>query len=90
MKRQKLLLGTLLVWLFDDTVSAGVLASIIPTLACGASEPYGWCIIFRQNFEPDSYRMQACIVTATPAMCRMLLPLFYPTTRGTLHSDSVR
>jgi len=91
MKPHKLLLGKLLMWLFDDTVIVGVLASIIPNLARGVSEPYGWYKIFRQNFEPDSSRMQAWIVTATTASSRAIyrrsLPLFYPTTRCTLHSD---
>jgi hypothetical protein len=88
MKPHKLLLGKLLMWLFDDTVSVGVLAIIIPTLARGVSEPYGSYKIFQQNFEPDSSRMQACIVTASSrAIYRMSLLLFYPITRCILHSD---
>lgn len=58
MKHHKLFLGKFIMWLFDDTVSVGVFAIIIRTLACAVSEPYGWCTIFRPNFEPDSFRVQ--------------------------------
>lgn len=71
MKRHKLLLGKLLIWLFDDTVSVGVLASIIPTLSCGVSQPYGWYTIFPQNFEPDSW-LRLCFASRSRPLAASL------------------